>query len=408
MNNSICKFEDIFKNLPKKKIDIISACLFKLDNGYRDFSKYIEGGKNVKKLADKLNMYFVLFIDDSIYNNKEIYDKLINNIYDKKTIIIKYDCPKFKNDNGYHKGLFGTLVRFFPLFDFPNNPFKKIMICDMDYKYKNNIDPLCTNYNLLKQTKGEFVFNIYSTLPEDVGKDFIYLTVPFRNIKEHFGFLAGSFCCNLKKKFDHNIIINYINTLMDKSSDLYKTMYSLTQHHEIDDTFTYGVDEYFFNNILYYHMKKLNYTIYTINDYNLLSFILSLKFKYNITENEIFKKEYLHFLQYVLKQPKNTNINQLFSIIYKILSSYELNVVNEPKKFITDINYGATSKQLNVSKSIYNYFINLEKNKNYKLIDKITLQFILKYKYIIKCLEVSKNNGPKYKLYNYYMPSEKK
>ena len=73
MDTKICTFEKIFNQLPNKKINVISTCLFKLKNSYKNFNAYLYRAKNVKLLAQKLKFYLLVFIDDSIYNNKDIY-----------------------------------------------------------------------------------------------------------------------------------------------------------------------------------------------------------------------------------------------------------------------------------------------------------------------------------------------
>ena len=89
MNNTLCVFNEIFNQFPKnQKVNCISCSLFKLKKGYKFFNKYIWGLKNVKRVANKLNFYLLLFIDDTIYNDKKIYNAVKRNIYDRKTIII--------------------------------------------------------------------------------------------------------------------------------------------------------------------------------------------------------------------------------------------------------------------------------------------------------------------------------
>jgi len=88
MDNSICKFEDIFKKLPDKKINVLSTCLFKLEKGYADFNKYLNGAKFIKETANKLNFYLLIFLDNSILIEKDILKQLREYVDDGKTMFI--------------------------------------------------------------------------------------------------------------------------------------------------------------------------------------------------------------------------------------------------------------------------------------------------------------------------------
>ena len=399
MDNSICNFEDIFKKLPKQKINVISTCIFKLNNGYKDFSNYIDGSKRLKKFANKIKWYLLIFIDNSIYNDKEIFDKLKENTYDEKTIYIKYDCPKFKRDEDFHKGLFGTLIRFFPIFDFPNNPFKNVMITDIDY-YNGYDKIFYTYYILLKKYKLDSICNVYELL--EYGDCCRSLTIPYKN-KDNVAMIA---CCLLfnKKKINHNLIINYLNTIMDHNSELYKDLRSKLMHLNIDDVFAYGVDEYFLCHILYYYFEKINYKIYYMTSYKIINPFNFIYQKYINNENtKEVNKEFLKSLQYILHQPNNKDIKQLYNILEKIIGSYNLPLIDKSKNIITTLNYNSTTKQQNVCKDIYDYIENLYTKHNYKLFDKQTLEYILKNKGIIKCKILFNKKSNKYiRFYSYY------
>jgi hypothetical protein len=145
--NNICNFNPL-KNINfNNKKDIISVSLFKLKSGgYKSFSKYINGLKILDNLALKNNLEIRLFIDNTIYTDKVIMES-INNF---KTIsVILYECPNFKIGEN-HVGLFGTIVRFFPLFDFENNDSRIVMILDADVEDLTELlDKQIEIYNML-------------------------------------------------------------------------------------------------------------------------------------------------------------------------------------------------------------------------------------------------------------------
>ncbi len=74
---------------------------------------------NLKKT---LNIYFRVYYDKTIFKvkkYKELYEELKAH---PKVQLVEFECEYFKNsrnnkDTYYHINLFGTLVRFFPIFD---------------------------------------------------------------------------------------------------------------------------------------------------------------------------------------------------------------------------------------------------------------------------------------------------
>ena len=213
--------------------------------------------------------------------------------------------------------------------------------------------------------------------------------------------MAGYMCFG-KKKLDYNIIVSYLNTIMDHNSELYKDMRKKTFRHEIDDTFAYGVDEYFLCYVLYYLFKELKFDIYYFRSFDIFDIInvLNDKYKNNTLKN---KEEYKKLLQSILHQPKNNDVNKLFNVIKTILNSYKVPVLDKTKPLIKTTNYNANEKQLNVTSNIYNYLENLDKVKNYELIDKRSLDYILQHKGIIRCHEAfNKQSNKLVRIYNTY------
>ena len=135
LENKFCKFR-VLKDIDysiKKKLFFLS--LFRMKSGgYKSFLKYLNGIKKLNDYANKNNMEVRIFIDNTIYNDEKTMSYL--NKMDKVTLVL-YECEKFLIGK-HHVGLFGTLVRFFPLFYFISkfvNPtvFEgKNIICDPD------------------------------------------------------------------------------------------------------------------------------------------------------------------------------------------------------------------------------------------------------------------------------------
>lgn len=357
MNNTLCVFNEIFNQFPKnQKVNCISCSLFKLKKGYKFFNKYIWGLKNVKRVANKLNFYLLLFIDDTIYNDKKIYNAVKRNIYDRKTIIINYSCPKFKNDEGNHRGLFGTLIRFFPMFDFPNNNFNIVFIMDVDYNPENEDydKKYIVIYQLLKKYNADMLLHRY------FGKK-----TPQWTEKDKPSFMAGTIIS--QKKIDYHIIVDYLNELLDEKSKLYKKVFKTTKNSlmyqnisYIDPAFNYGVDEYFLSNILYDHLIKNKYNVMYLVVYDIFSYI---QVKYNLYKHDKLKDDVEKFIKFI-SDNKNNNISSNYKYVKSILNNDNINITDEAQHIIN---------------KTYSYIKQLNNNKNYSLFSKDEIKYILQH-----------------------------
>ena len=241
LENNICKFKPIGRTkIRKKKINILSGCFFKMNNHYKDFNIYVNGLKKWAEFLEsfKHNYVFRLFIDSTIYNDKNIM-KVINK--SKKIEPVLFECKKYKK-NKYHIDLFATLIRFFPLFNFKNNDSRYVLTVDIEpgNTFMNKLKIICNkNYNDL----------IVTRIPNYIEKkdtDKLYLMAE--------GIL-------LKEKLDSNIITNFIkNAHKNKSIGKYSKRYT---------TWGYGVDEIFLNEV---YLKKFKTSTY-LYKYNLVTYI---------------------------------------------------------------------------------------------------------------------------------------
>ncbi len=132
--NDICKFTPLFNINKNKKQDIFSASFFKINSGsYKNFNIYVQGMKDLSKYVNKYDPTYKirLFIDYSIFNDTKIMNMLkkLNNVQ-----LVLYHCENFVRDKIYHRGIFGTIVRYFPIFNFPKNDAGIVRIIDIDLK----------------------------------------------------------------------------------------------------------------------------------------------------------------------------------------------------------------------------------------------------------------------------------
>jgi hypothetical protein len=149
LQNDICIFRPLKPIDYGKRKKLLVTSLFKMaSGGYKSFSKYVDGISILNGIAMARNMEVRIFIDNTIYRDDKLMYQL--NQYEKVTLV-HYTCSDFLIGE-HHVGLFGTLVRFFPMFKFKNNDAKCAIIVDAD---TNNIRTraLIDLYEFLKEKK---------------------------------------------------------------------------------------------------------------------------------------------------------------------------------------------------------------------------------------------------------------
>ena len=344
--NDICKLKPLFDIDYSKKKDIISASFFKMQGGgYRDFNKYLDGILKLIEFIENDFKPFVLrlFIDHTIYNDKEIMSKLNNS----KVEIVVYECSKFIKDS-YHRGIFGMIVRFFPMFNFENNDANKVIISDIDFVNSNRRNLLGLK-NIIKEIEKNNLndISVYfrGTLRNTILVKKGYI-IPYVISPEQINF----------KRIDKEVILNYLNNY-----DKYKTeiieiyKHSMTKINKSNDEFIfYGWDEYFINaNYINYIIKnKLKFMV-SYHYFITINLFYINKQVDQLSENEInILKDFYNEILIDDKKFNYVNLNNSFFYIDKLFFERDLNKLND--------------SQINISMNIYKYYIKNFKNKEIK------------------------------------------
>lgn len=366
LSNPICKFKVLFDINYNKKTNIFSTCFFKMvGSGYKDFSKYINGLIKINNQIDKykLNYMIRLFIDNSIYLDKKIYDQITKL---KNVQPVLYSCPNYIINNDYHIGLFSSIIRLFPMFNFSNNDAGNVVIADID---ETNMSIVRDFENFLR-LRGKKSSNINSQI-------YLFKSGPLnRSLKYDFNIMyknkfnpyvfALSFISNTK--INNSVLIDFFDQVEKSPNDMiYSFHYPMEIKKKIDEKifkskytdkgkFIYGIDEYFLNITLAHYLEdnKLCYAsktkwdifgcLYYLLDEQILSpkelRLINLVFKY------IFKK--INFAFDESKTP-NDNFKKLDNIVYS------KNFQN--KKNAYKINF-----------LLYKLFLYFKTNPNYKFL----------------------------------------
>lgn len=375
LENPICDLTPLFKINYKKKINLISCCFFKMENsGHKDFMVYLNGIKHLYDFvkAEYKTFKIRLFIDVSIYNDTKIMDFLYK--YDDLIQLVVYSCNQYINDI-YHYGYFGTFIRFFPMFNFPNNDANIVIQEDIDFllpikqslKEYNRFtsrmnainDVLDNNINISILRIGKldsFMNSVYDYAYNYKNEINTYIIAPLIISFEPIdSLILIKFIEKIKKS---NEIYSYYNLIKDnKHTSNIENNFNLHKH------FIYGVDEYFINNILikYLYKEKINNAIKT--DFNIWN-LFKIFFKEVIAEgiNNNGKVMIQKFMPY-----NNLKINEkkiIEKIFDEIITENNIKIKNNKiiNKFFMINKHIKTNNNYNIYLSIYKNYIKSSKN----------------------------------------------
>lgn len=339
----VCNFKELTNFVGNKKINAITISLFTLSKSseYKNFQIYLKGLKEIIDIImfeepfDKF--YCILFIDDSITENKEIYEniKKIMKPIKNRGILFKYDCPKFKYTNkekkGLHFDLIGTLMRYIPYFEFENNPIDFILCLDADHmlqrldKFKiitkiafDNKADFC-----YKSFDSELVINRKNVFPRH--KDVINHKIPYS--------IVGHNNCGFAK-LPINVFTDYLIDVK-KHPEKYQKYCNIKEGTDYK-YFCYGIDEYFLNSVFIEALNKYNKKVIPYIPYNFFGTIginnylrdkPELQKLLNIKSNNAYKFRYISELKNKDNYDEYINI---YNKIYKLYKDKNYSIIDKP------------------------------------------------------------------------------
>jgi hypothetical protein len=221
---------------PTHKYNVLSCVVFRMPIGYKNELKYFNGLDLLTKILKQLFPYFYLrlYYDESVLNNKTVTDsEFIKNtekhwkpLFDKMKTnkyiqLCKYEMKDLKIDPYNHNGVIGTILRFVPFLDLPENKNIDNVICsDIDLSY-NGYKELSVFYNKFKQSGREF---FYKT------KYCYFLQDRFKQIYKYYNdkilshpIMAGVIMTSVK--VPESLLITFFKCILnleDKSCERYK------------------------------------------------------------------------------------------------------------------------------------------------------------------------------------------
>lgn len=355
---------------------IINVSVFRMPDPYKDESLYIDGLSLLLDNLDKTlkNCVLRIYYDDSVTKKDDKWKPIIEKAKTKKFVqMVHYDFPQFKKLNGsfYHEGVFGTIVRFFSLFNF-SNVNEAVSIIDIDFNNLAELNLVSSNITkglkFMKSSKTTFLFNTYGFMA--------YLSKPRLLIsdliqKYEFTLRMVTQPTTCIKKLDVSIIVDFMlcilnrcplyNKWLDETIDKtncknvarsnnHKRIQQCRYFNEIKNMdigmFAFGVDELFLNTMILEDFLK-----------NKLPFIVIY---------EMPSMTHYHFALYKRFQRRGISVQFMIDMYYAILGRKLHNVQDiyqafaEVDKFIY-MNEGAggiiiqTAEAKKIYTKIYNF-----------------------------------------------------
>lgn len=371
---------------PTDNYNIVSSVIFRLEDNYKPMNEYYNKLEKFIKIFKEtfVGFYFRIYFDNSIIKHTD--NKLINEEIDTiwRPLLIKlkklsfvqlcwYEHKDFLKSKNFHKGVFGTIIRFIPIFDYEfNNNIDIIIISDVD-----------VNHKYLNYTKKSLTYCIDNKLRFFFRTSYCkhssgYHTVTAKLVNTWLRVMAGTVIIN-KFKFPIKIIDLFFNQLYTKNYDehllnfinlkefsihTHKTKTELIFKYGIDEVFSMYLLEYIINNKIifgYVSQKDIDSPIYFWAKKNNM-----LKDENNPKYKEILK----HLLKHHYNEELNYNNNYQFY---------------EDEMYIFHTNNNPTKLQLELLANTFEFFnyINDKKLFDHYGFTKLEVNCVLKQQHII-------------------------
>lgn len=348
-------------------IDVVSTSLFKMQKGYKYFEKYMIGLEMaIRQFSIKIpELKFLLFIDDSIYLEPKLYDR-IRRMNNGKLIVMHFSCPIGISTDRGHIELFGALVRLLPFFTYSTNFTRNVICIDADIELCD-LNYLVTNYHIFSKSKSKYQYDT----------NMFYEMLAKWSLTDEYTILAGRQMC--KYKFPLELLTDYLQCMKSKTCEHMDTIKSLMNYAKYD-IYPYGIDEYFLNHIVLPYMKNHNIRYSASVRYAITAPLYYLKKENTIAINSIMGQYLAEHLNIILGNVSPINdyhklINQFDQLFYPYAYECKTDIDNQTRL---------------IAQRYYDFILELWQTKNYQVLPKSVLKkifnsrdFIVKHNLII-------------------------
>ena len=277
---------------PSKKYNVLSICLFKMKKSYKNFNLYVNKIKEimVKNQFKENNFVIRLYYDNSLLYSKEGKD-LLSILKKENHQLVEYNCPLVRTSPIHHDGTFGTLVRYLPFFDFPENDVNCCMTHDAD-DAKLELSMCC---KILKNKDAQFLYTHWACHKPHYTSDNEDFILGSRSIAT----------CKLPIHLLIDFIKNAKNGQLPVSESILK---KIAEKNTNGAKFFYGIDEIFLERIVKKYLVDTNIKTYRISNPSFRGFSKLLrKIFANILDDSVNKnsntqKQYRKIIQTINKK----------------------------------------------------------------------------------------------------------
>ena len=223
----------------------MTCCIFTIEGPYRDFRQYVGDLKRFLTLTSHLTQFEIrIYTDDTA---KDIVLEVVQEY--QRVSVLHYNCPQFREGRG-HVGMFGTLVRFLPMFE----DLDTVWCSDID------IDHTFTDPFLLNKMVEKGCDVLIST----------YVCYEIKVWARSNPIVANKFIT--RRQFPRALLTRFLNMLsdgrlseqVDKINAQNVSAYSSRPANRVP----YGTDELFMNTYIYNYISSHNLKVLLSKNFN--------------------------------------------------------------------------------------------------------------------------------------------
>ena len=236
--------------------NVLTCCLFTTGDAYRHFNQYVGDFKRFLIQTNHLTTFEVrVYTDDTA---KDIVLEASEG--NPRVTVLHYNCPQFREGNG-HVGMFGTLVRFLPIFE------------DLDTVWSSDIDIPSRYldkklYDTVVHKKIDFMISTYVCYEKKVWGT-------------NNTILAGRFISRIQ--FPRALFTRFLNMVSAGKLNEKIEEININNTRKTRSDFPYGMDELFLNTYVYNWLKQHNTRILVQKEY--LDFGITFKLRDTVQKN---------------------------------------------------------------------------------------------------------------------------
>jgi hypothetical protein len=379
-----CKFF-ANKEITQTNYTLVSSVVFKLKKSYKNSVKYSDGLRKIMNFMKNTKLQIVLriYYDCSVLStepehkkvNDSVWIPLFKELNDVDNIqLVRYQFNELLNAEKYHEGLFGTIIRLLPMFDFDEFKSTKSVFC-VDIEHISGFTKSVNSIPKIKQWKYDVFFGTRLCSHLDARLKYTCF--------DKYGFDYRITACSLyvNVKIPVEIITSFLSCVQTNCDNYKKWVESTrkTQHNpKISITshykWVYGIDEYLVNRFMLINLLERKTKI---------GLFMLLH-----TYDKVF-----YPMQFILDKVSKKSTDMWMNLFNKILGEYYTNNLKNNIKILDDVLYNpgvskmSKSAHINIEKTFieeFNKIIKAKQTELYNIPSESAKCFLLNYTHKLK------------------------